>query len=87
MIYKHEKIGTATSGDSLFSETPNDNFAFLYNGCISSSSNDFAQKESRVHWTDNTDLYAEDQFFLQFDLAGDAEYKVNLFFESRLKIS
>ena len=79
-IYKHDAIVVFADALSIFSETPSDSFVFLYNGCITTESNDFAQKATRVHWTENTDLYAEDQFYLQFDLAGDSEYKVRLIF-------
>jgi len=75
-IYKHDATEVNADGTSAFSEDSSDSYVFMYNGCITTESNDFAQKATRVHWTNNTNLYAEDQFYLQFDLAGDSEYKI-----------
>ena len=82
---KHMFIGTdPETGESVFAVNTVDIYVFLFNGCINSAGNDYAQKTPRVHWTMGTDLYAEDQFYAQFDISGAAqesdEYKVKSFF-------
>ena len=71
-------IGNDT-GESIYANTTEDIQTFLFNGCINSTSYDYSQKTSRVHWTEGTDLYAEDQIYIQFD-PNLNEYKVNNFF-------
>jgi hypothetical protein len=88
---RHMFIGNDTNtGESVYAINTVDIYTFLFNGCINSTSNDFDQKETRVHWTEGTDLYAEDQIFVQFDVSGaynESEgYKVN-FFSSKKKLS
>ena len=76
---KYMFIGNDTdTGESIYANTTEDIYTFLFNGCINSTSNDYGQKETRVHWTEGTDLYAEDQIYLQFD-SQLVEYKVNFY--------
>ena len=85
---KHEFKGTNDNGQSEYEAIPIDIIAFLSNGCINSSSSyDYDQQTSRVHWTEKTDLYAEDQFYAQFGDIESDNFKVNTFIvENKLSI-